>query len=140
VDLPDLLRLWLAYGYYDIDSDGPGLYDRSLQYWVAELILRGGSVSPALQPLYLALRANALGTYDRGEGYLLDFRYGSSLGYNMEALTAYSVAVGWKLTKYATLRGEYTLQDIDLVRGASPEMRAAADDSDYFGFELGIHF
>ena len=46
--------------------------------------------------LYLALRANGLGTYNKDEGYLLDFRYGD-VGYNMRALDAYSVALGLPL-------------------------------------------
>ncbi len=138
--LPGLGQLWLAYGRYAIDSDGPGLYDRTLHYWIAELLLEGGLVSELLEPLFLGLRADGLGTYDRDEGYLLDSRYASRLGYNMESITAYSAVLGWRLFRTVTLRAQFTHQDIGLVRGVTPEMRGAARDADFFALEVGAHF
>jgi hypothetical protein len=137
---PVLGRLWLAYGRYDIDSAGLGLYDRLLHYWIAEWVLQGRVLSPELAPLYLALRANGLGTYDDGEGYLLDVRLLDDLGYNMEALEAYSLALGWRLNKHVTIRTEYTHQEVDLVRGVPHEIRRGAGGSDYFGVEVGAAF
>jgi hypothetical protein len=136
----DGLRLWLSYGIADVDSTGPSLYDRSLHYWLAELVAEGRRLSPGLAPLYLALRANGLGTYDADRGYLLDVRDGSTLGFNTEALEAYSVAAGWRFSDGLVLRAEYTRSDIDLVRGVSPAMRDAARNADFFGAELGVSF
>jgi hypothetical protein len=133
-------RLWLAYGFYDIDSAGASLYDRSLQYWIAEWVLQGRAFSPEMTPFYLALRANGLGTYDDDEGYLLDVRRADDLGYNMESLEAYSIALGWHLNRHVTLRAEYTHQDVELVRGVPAELRRAAGASDYFGLEVGAAF
>ena len=75
--LPDA-RLWLSGGNASIDSHGPSIYDRDLIYWLAELVVQLRLISPSLDPVYLALRANGLGTYDDDEGYLLDFRYATS--------------------------------------------------------------
>jgi hypothetical protein len=140
VDLVDRARLWLYYGRYTIDSKGGPIYDRVLHYWIAELILRGAWVTPMLRPIYLGFRANALGTYDDGEGYLLDFRRSDTLGFNMQTLTAYSLVLGWDLTHSLRLRAEYTFQDIDLVDGVTPEIRAAARNADFFGVEVGANF
>jgi hypothetical protein len=137
---PGLGQLWLAYGRYAIDSDGPGLYDRTLQYWIAELLLEGGLVAEVLEPFTLGLRADGLGTYDSDEGYLLDSRYASRLGYNMESITAYSAVLGWHLWRTVALRAQFTHQDIGLVSGVTPEMRGAARDADFFALEVGAHF
>ncbi len=139
VTLPDQLRLWLAYGTYSIDQDG-GTYDRRLHYWIAELLLYGGLVTPELADVYVGFRANGLGTYDSNEGYLLDFRYRGSLGYNMESMNAYSAVVGWKMLRYVTVRAEYSHMDIDLVRGVPASIRHQADDADSWGVEVGISF
>jgi hypothetical protein len=139
-DFEDKARLWLAYGRYAINSNGGSLYDRTLQYWIAELILRGSWISGTLRPFYAGLRANALGTYDDDEGYLLDSRRSSTLGYNMNTLTAYSAVLGWELTSNLRLRAEYTRSDIDLVRGVTPEIRAAARKTDYFAVAMGASF
>jgi len=138
--LPDVGHLWLGYGRYDIDSTGPGLYDRTLQYWIAELLLEGALLSPQLDPLYLGLRADGLGTYDDGGGYLLDYRYGGTLGYNMRSLDAYSAVLGWRFGRGVVLRSQYTRQDIDLVRGVTPQIRGSARDADYFGVSLAAWF
>lgn len=136
----DKVRLWLAYGIVNVDSEGPALYDRDLRYWIAELILQGRMLSTALNPLYVGLRANGYGTYDSNEGYLLDLSYGSQLGYNMKSLEAYSLVLGWRLTEQAILKAEYTIQDIDLVRGVTPAIQSAAGRANYFAVELGFFF
>jgi hypothetical protein len=133
-------RLWLSYGSYEIDSSGPGLYDRRLHGWLAELVLEGRLASPELRAFYLALRANGVGTYDAGEGYLLDIRTTYPLGYNLRSLDAYSVALGWRLTRWTTLKVEYTHQRFSLVRGARGALGDAADDTDFLGAELAVFF
>jgi hypothetical protein len=133
-------RLWLAYGWYDIDSAGASLYDRRLQYWIAEWLFEVGVLSPELRPLYLALRANGVGTYDDGEGYFLDIRQLDTFGYNVESLEAYSIALGWRLNRYVTIRTEFTHQQTSLVRGVPSDLESAAGGSDYFGLEVGAAF
>jgi hypothetical protein len=134
------VRSWVAWGRYAIDSAGPSLYDRTLDYWIAELVLGGGLVTPWLEPLYLGLRTNRLSTNDGGRGYLLDYRYEDSLGYNAKALTEHAVVLGWRLGKYVVLRAEYDLRRVDLVRGVTPEIAARADDAHGFAFNVGAHF
>lgn len=141
LNFPDRARAWLAYGAIDV-TEGRGLpvYDRSLQYWIAELVLDGNLVSPKLRRFYLGLRGNGFGTYDADRGYLLDSRYASTLGYNMKSITALSLAPGWRMTDNATLRAEYTWQRIELVTNATQAMRDAADHANSFGIETAIHF
>jgi hypothetical protein len=133
-------RLWLSYGSFEIDSRGGSLYDRRLDGWLAELVLEGRLASPELRAFYVALRANGVGTYDDDEGYLLDIRTTYPLGYNLRSLDAYSVAVGWRVTRWTTLKLEYTHQRFTLVRGARAALRGAADDTDFFGAELAVSF
>jgi len=140
LDFPDKLRLWVAYGFQEIDSDGGSLYDRELQYWIAELILRGAWFSEQLRPYYLGLRANGLGTYDRDEGYVLDKRLRGSVGYNAESLTAYSAVVGWDLTRQVRLRLEYTYVDLELVRGVPAAVADEAGALHAFIAEVGVAF
>jgi hypothetical protein len=132
-------RLWLAYGLYDIDA-GDRLYDRTLQYWIAEWVLQGGVFAPELTPLYLALRASGLGTYDGDEGYLLDFRQSDTVGYNAESLAVFSLAIGWRVNRHVTIRSEYSHQELDLVRGVPRDIRRHGGGADYFGFEVGASF
>jgi hypothetical protein len=137
----DGARLWLAYGYFGIESDGMGvLYDRSLQYWIAELVLNGDLVHPVIEPLWLGLRANGIGTYDDGEGYLLDIRLTSKLGYNMRSLQAYEVVLGWRLTQFASIRAQYSFIDIDVVDGVSAEIRKNARRQNKFGVDVSLWF
>ena len=136
---PAGVRLWLSYGNYEIDSSGPGSYDRRLHGWIAELVLEGRLATPELRAFYLALRGSGLGSYDREEGYLLDIRTGWTLGYNLRSLEAYSAALGWRVTKWTTVKVEYTHQRLALVRGAGA-LRRAADDADYLGAELVVAF
>jgi hypothetical protein len=139
ITLPEMGRLWLAYGTYAIDQKG-GLYDRRLHYWVAEVILEGSLVTPEARDFYLGLRADGIGTYDSKEGYLLDVRRARTLGYNMKSLTAYSAVVGWRVFRLVTLRVEYTHQDIDLVRGTDASIRRHTRDIDSAAIEVGVHF
>jgi hypothetical protein len=128
-------RLWLSYGSYAIDSSGPAVYDRTLHGWIAELVLEGRLLRPELARFYLALRANGLGTYDADEGYLLDVRSGWTVGYNARALEGYSAALGWRLTRWTTVKLEYSRQHLTQVRGAGP-----AQDADIVGAELAVFF
>jgi hypothetical protein len=140
VDLEDKARLWLGYGQYHLDSTGGTFYDRTLRYWIAELILRGAWLGEPLRPFYAGVRGQSYGTTDTDKGYLLDFRRASTLGYNMQQLTSLSAVLGWDITDWLRLRGEYTRLDIDLVRGVGQDMRDDARDADYFAVELGAHF
>jgi hypothetical protein len=140
LDYQELARLWLGGGRYDIETDGPRLYDRQLIYWVAELILEGRLASRSLDRAYLGLRSSALGTYDDDEGYLLDSRYAPTLGYNMSELTAWSAVLGYRLAPGLTLRVEYTRSLVDLVRGVADPIRDAADDVDFVGADVRLAF
>ena len=120
-------------------SAGPGLYDRDLDAWIAELILQGELLSPALRPFYLALRASGLGTYDDEKGYLLDARLAARFGYDTSSLDAYSVAAGWRITQRVTLRAEYTLEQFGLVRGARTVIPGSLVDN-LFALTVGVHF
>jgi len=139
VERPSRVRLWLSYGYYDIDQNGE-LYDRQLHSWIVELILHGGLLTPYLQPIYLGLRANGLGTYDSARGYLLDFRTASDLGYNTQSINDYSIVLGWHLLRSVTLRTEYTHRVVDVVDGADASVHASSQHTDSWGIEVGIHF
>jgi hypothetical protein len=134
-------RLWLGYGSFWMDSrqDG-GFYDVRLQYWIAELVLEGRRLAPALEPFYLGVRATGLGSYDSGQGYLLDVRYDDTLGYNMESLHAYSLVLGWRMTEWLRLRLEYSHVDVDLVRGLPDSIRNSGGPTDGGAIELGVHF
>jgi hypothetical protein len=136
----DRVHGWLAYGGIQVDDHVSSLNDRDLRYWLAEAVLEGGWLAPGLEPFYVALRASGLGTYDRDEGYLLDFRWSSSAGYNMRSLESYSFGVGWRLSERLTLRAEYALIDIDLVRGVPAAMHDAVEHADSLALELGLRF
>jgi hypothetical protein len=133
-------RLWLSYGTYEIDSSGPARYDRRLHAWLAELVLEGRLAAPELRAFYLALRGSGLGSYDRDEGYLLDIRYGWSVGYNLRSLDAFSLALGWRLSRWVTLKAEVALQDVELVRGAGSVVATPVGRADWVGAAVGIHF
>lgn len=136
----EALRIWLAYGRYQLDATEGGAYDRTLHYGIAEAVLRGSVLGPLFAPGYVGVRADTLGTFDGGRGFLLDLRYGDTLGYNMESFWAYTAVVGWQLGRYAIVRAEYSLRDIELVRGVPAAIRDAADDADTFSVELGVSF
>jgi hypothetical protein len=136
----DIARIWLGGGWYGIDSTGPSLYDRDLYYWVAEAVLEGAAAAPVLRPFYLGLRADGLGTYDEGRGYLLDSRQNGFLGWNSNRLQAYSIVLGWRMTDGVTLRAEYSFRDIGLVQGVDADVRDAAEDQDLYGIEIGVDF
>jgi len=136
----DQIRLWISGGRYALDSRDAAIYDRALHYWIAELVLRGALLRPELAPAFVGLRADGIGTDDAGRGYLLSREYADTLGYNMRRFSAYTVVVGWQLGGLTALRAEYSLRDIDLVRGASPALEEAARDADSFALELGVQF
>ena len=133
------LRLWLGGGRFDIDASGSGPYDRSLYYWIAEVVAEGALVSPTLQPLYLALRANGLTTGDSDRGYLLDWRYWDVAGFNMRDENELSAALGVRIGRHVKLRGEYGFRDVDLVHGAGAAL-PAIDDEHWFGLDVGVAF
>lgn len=137
---PDWGHLWLAYGAYRIDSRGASHYDRTLHYWIAEAVLEGVALADPLEPFYLGVRGHGLGTYDAGRGYLLDFRYADTLGYNMSSLDVLSGVVGWHLTPWLDFRVEVDHVWIDLVRGVPSTVRSRARAADTLAFELGGHF
>jgi len=137
---PDLARIWLAGGWYGIDSTGASLYDRDLYYWIAEVVLEGAAAAPVLAPFYLGLRADGLGTYNPGEGYLLDSRQNSTLGFNAKFLQAYSMVLGWRMTDGVTLRAEYSFRDIGVVNGVTDTIRDDARDQNLYGIEIGVDF
>jgi hypothetical protein len=136
----DGLRVWLAGGQYHIEADGGGPYDRNLYYWVAEVVAEGRLVSRAIDPLYLALRANGLTTGDSGRGYLMHMHHFGTIGFNSRDLNELSAALGVRIGKYVVLRGEYAFQDIDLVRGVTSDIRAEAGDNHWFAFDVGVSF
>jgi hypothetical protein len=136
----DALRIWLAYGQYEMDAEEGRDYDRTLHYAIAEAVLRGSVLGPRFAPGYVGLRADTLGTFDGNRGFLLDWRYGETLGHNMESFFAWTAVVGWHLGRHTILRAEYALRDVELVRGVSPAIRDAADDTDVFSVELGVQF
>lgn len=136
----EALRIWLAYGRYELEAEDGGAYDRTLHYGIAEAVLRGSVLGPLFAPGYVGVRADTLGTFDGDRGFLLDWRYGETLGYNMESYWAYSAVIGWQLGRYTIVRAEYSLRDIELVRGAPAAIRDAADNADTFSVELGVQF
>ena len=138
VTLPVGVDLWFSYSHYVSDQGSP-TYDRTFENWIAEIVLHGRLVDPALDVFYLGVRANGLGTYDDARGYLLDTR-SSQLGYNMSSLTDYSVVLGWKLIHGLTLRAEYTRRVIDLVDGTPAATHAMVDDMNAWAVELGVWF
>ena len=77
---------------------------------------------------------------DPDAGYLLDVRYAFTVGYNMESLRAYSAVLGWHMSRFVTLRAEYTHLDVDPVRGVSPAILAAAGNLDFWSIEVGVDF
>lgn len=133
-------RLWLGGGRWSIDAAHSTASDRTLWYWIAEWVIGGGVIAPELTPFYLALRANGLGTYDDSEGYLLDIFDVARVGYNAESLHAYSIALGWHLTRHTTLRIEYTRRVESLVDGLPASLRNDASTANLFGVELGAAF
>jgi hypothetical protein len=133
-------RFWFGAGRYTIDAAHSASYDRTLYYWIAEWVLDGDAISPELSPFYLAVRSNGLGTYDDDEGYLLDISDVARLGYNTQSIQAYSIALGWHLTRLTTLRLEYTRSRTELVDGVPRTIRNDAGDAEFFGIELGAFF
>src|SRR5262249_42845263 len=108
---------------------------------LAELQYQLRGISPVLGSSYLALKGSALGTFSNKKGYLLDFRYGNSVGYNMTSLDTLAIALGVPVGDHATLKIQYAFQRINLVDGITDEdIKEAADDASFFGAEVGVHF
>jgi len=135
----DAVRLWLAAGAFDIEAEGDGDYDRTLQYWTAELLLGGELVSDSIEPLYLGLRADGVRTDDDDEGYLLDMRFASRFGFNMTSLENYSVVAGWRLNEHVTIKAQYTFSDVDITSGAGDAV-AGHDEMDFLAIAVSANF
>jgi hypothetical protein len=134
-------RLWLAWGHVAIRSDGSSAYDRDLDYGTAEAIVGFGGLSHALERLYVAARGSAIGTFDRNEGYLLDaMNGGDDLGFNTRRVTVASLGLGVRVTRFLTLKSEYSWYDFALVRGVTPEIRAEAGGRNFFGLGATLAF
>lgn len=138
VTLPVGVDVWLSYSHYVSNQGGP-TWDRTFDNWIAEVVLHGRLVDPALDPFYLGVRANGLGTYDDNKGYLLDVR-SSALGYNMSSLADYSVVLGWHVLDGLTLRAEYTRREISLVNGTPASIQATTEGMNAWAVELGVWF
>ena len=136
----DIARLWLGGGWYRIEAEGGNQYNRDLAYWIAELVVEGAAAAPILAPFYLGLRANGLGTYNSTEGYSLDMRQNANIGYNAKSLEAYTTVLGWRLTDDITLRAEYSINDVGVVRGVTNAIRENAKDQDTYGVTIGVAF
>ncbi|MEZ4330446.1 MAG: hypothetical protein R3F35_01735 [Myxococcota bacterium] len=136
----DGVRIWLAGGRVDLPSQGASRYDRALAYGLGEIVLGGQLVSPGLKPLFVGLRVDGVGTFDDGRGYLLDVRYTGDYGYDMVHLLAYTAVAGWRLGDYVTFRMEYSHRDVDLVRGAVPDLPGRTGNEDLYSVEFGLHF
>jgi hypothetical protein len=134
------LETWVGAGRFDIDASGTGPYDRTLYYWILEVVADGSLVSPWLDPIYLALRANGLTTGDASRGFLLDVRLADSVGHNVRNLAEYSAALGVVLNEWVRIRGEYVYQDIDLVSGLPPSIASQRNNEHWFAFDVGISF
>jgi hypothetical protein len=135
------VRVWLAGGRYDLESNGSSVYDRELWYWITELEIGGEVFSSALHPLFLGFRADGVGTWDGDRGYLLDVRYTGAYGYNMKSIIAYTAVFGWRLGEYVTLRGEYSIRDVKLVRGAGTGLLPeSTGNENVYSIEFGLHF
>jgi hypothetical protein len=137
--LPDT-RLWLSYGDARLNSAHGSFYDRSLIYWLAELVFQLHALSPRLGESYLALRGSGIGTYSDSRGYLYDFRYGN-VGYNMSSFDTFAIALGVPVGDHVLMKVQYAIQKIGLVRGVTDDgIKDAADDANFFGAEIGVHF
>jgi hypothetical protein len=140
LDFAHRARVWLAYGLVEIDSKDSTAYDRTLHYWIAELVLVGEWLSPSLASCYLGMRGSGLGTYDDSEGYFTDNELLDAIGFNVASADALSLVLGWRLHERVTVKTEYTVNWMDLVDGVTPDIDAAAEDLDTFSIELAIDF
>jgi hypothetical protein len=134
------VRAWLGGGLYALDSREAGPHDRQIHYWIAELVLGGALIRPELAPATLGLRADGIGTGERERGTMLSIELADSLGYNLHRYRAYSAVLGWRLGAFTTLRAEYSLRDIDLVRGAASALGDEARAADELALEIGVRF
>jgi hypothetical protein len=134
-------RIWLGYGQARIDSETSSSYDRLLHYWVAEAVLELRVFAEALDRVYFAARYSACGTFDGSRGYLIEaFNEGDDLGFNTMRVHVGSVGLGFRVTKNVTIKAEYSWYVFDVVRGASDELRADAEDRDVGGVGIAVRF
>jgi len=134
-------RLWLGVGGLRVRSADLSRYDRTLWYGIAEGVLEGESVSSSLEPLYVALRYSAIGTWTSQRGYLLgDQNAGSDLGYNSKSVSWWSLGIGVRLGPHLIAKAEYAWVDFDLVRGVPPSLTALASGRSYVGIGLSASF
>src|SRR5262249_16810040 len=123
LNFEDRAQLWGAYGQHPIDSQADTSSDRTPRSWIAHLVLQGGWTGECARAFYGGVGVQSLGTTDTDDGYLLDFRRSSDLGYNMHELLTYSGVLGWEITNWLRLRTEYSHQNIDMVRGVTDAIR-----------------
>lgn len=136
----DGLRIWLGGGRYGMEASGSGPYDRQLDFWIAEVVASGRLISRRLDALYLGARANGLTTGDDDRGYALDVRMVDELGFNVKSLAEYSAVLGVHVGRFVRLRGEYTFQDIDLVRGVPSSVSSQRGDEHWFAVDVSVAF
>jgi hypothetical protein len=58
----------------------------------------------------------------------------------MSELEAHSLVLGWRLTRFLTLRAEYTRQRVALVRGVPDDVESAGGPGDFLALDLGLSF
>ena len=63
-----------------------------------------------------------------------------NIGYNAKSLEAYTTVLGWRLTNDITLRAEYSINDVGVVRGVTNAIRENAKDQDTYGVAIGVAF
>jgi len=136
----DGIRIWLAGTRFEVPSQGATRYDRTLWSWLAEIVVEGKVAAPLLAPLFVGVRVDGVGTFDRNRGYLLDVRYTGDYGYNMAHLIAYTGVLGLHLGEFVTLRAEYSHRDVDLVRRAAADLGDGTGDADLYTVALSLHF
>lgn len=139
---PAWRRLWLAYGQIGLDSEGDSTYDRTLHYWIAEAVLELGAFAEALDPIFLATRYSAIGTFLDNEGYSLEaMNGGGDMGFNTESVSVTSVGAGIRFNEHLTMKVEYAFYKFTLVRGITDDaVREAAKNRDYFGVGFTARF
>jgi hypothetical protein len=138
---PRFGQLWLSYGRVFVEAASNSVYDADLQYWTAEGILELGSIADALDPLYLALRYSAIGTFDSDKGWRLRvMNEGANLGFNVDRVHAISAGIGLRLGEHVVLKAEYSWFDFQLVRGVTAALESLAGSRDYGGIGFTLAF
>jgi hypothetical protein len=134
-------RLWLGGGGLRIRSADAAAYDRTLAYWVAEVVLEGEALSASLEPCYFSVRYSAIGTWNPNRGYLLGvLNAGAVLGYNSKSVSTVSAGLGVHLSPRLVAKIEYSWVQADLVRGVPASLSALAAGRSYGGIGLSVGF